>query len=139
MPNDLLHDPVRHNNWASIRLLEFVRDQQLTAGQLAATGVGTFGNIPQTIDHVLRSDAGYLGRLIGTAQDWVGRPEELELGTLHDHARRRPGCGSNSWPSRSTRSEWSSSTTGPRASAPVSCLPRQSITRITIVNRCARS
>lgn len=86
MANELLYDQVRHNNWATVRLLEFVRDQELTADQLAATGVGTFGDVQQTFDHILGCDASYLGALLGSTQDWVGQPRDLDLGTLHDHA-----------------------------------------------------
>lgn len=86
MTNELLFDPIRHNNWATVRLLEFVRDQQLTAEQSTATGVGTFGDVQQTFDHIIRCDAGYLGALSGSTPDWVGSGQELDLDGLHDQA-----------------------------------------------------
>jgi hypothetical protein len=36
--NDLLHDPIRHNSWATGSLIEFCRAQNLTAEQLQMTG-----------------------------------------------------------------------------------------------------
>lgn len=63
--NELLLDPIRHNTWAMKELIGFCREQRLTIDQLNTPGVGTYGGILPTLNHVLRSDAGYLENLVG--------------------------------------------------------------------------
>lgn len=57
MTNALILDSFRHNAWATRRLIEVCRP--LRTDQLAATGVGTYGDIPTTLDHIVRCDADY--------------------------------------------------------------------------------
>lgn len=61
--NDVLLDPVRHNVWATGSLIGFCREQGLSAEQLAATGVGTYGTILETLEHIVRCDGSYLRRI----------------------------------------------------------------------------
>lgn len=63
--NELLHDPIRHNNWAMKELVRFCRDAGLTSDQLTATGVGSFGGLLATLNHVVRSDHSYVRSLFG--------------------------------------------------------------------------
>jgi uncharacterized damage-inducible protein DinB len=80
--NDVLRDPVRHNNWATGRLIGFCRDQHLTAEQTEVTGVGTYGGILATLDHIVRCDGSYLRRLADRPLDFVDSPDRPGLDTL---------------------------------------------------------
>lgn len=64
--NELLLDPINHNNWATRQLVAFCRDASLTEEQLVTPGVGTFGGILATLNHVIKSDASYVRSLLGT-------------------------------------------------------------------------
>ncbi|MVA75211.1 hypothetical protein GC722_04075 [Auraticoccus sp. F435] len=59
--NDLVLDSFRHSTWATRRLVDVCRP--LREEQLRATGVGTYGDIPTTLDHVVRSDTSYCRRV----------------------------------------------------------------------------
>ena len=85
--NEVLLDPIRHNTWATRQLVAFCRDAGLTDEQLTTPGVGTFGGILPTLNHVISSDASYLDALLdrertaSTDTDLAGlasRAEELE-------------------------------------------------------------
>src|SRR5437764_9069322 len=68
--NQALRDTFRHNGWASLQLIEACRG--LPPERLAQPGPGAYGGILDTLNHVVRSDAGYLGRLLGDGlPDWV--------------------------------------------------------------------
>jgi uncharacterized damage-inducible protein DinB len=58
-----LHDPVRHNAWATARLLEFCRglDEQI----LNATVPGTYGTITATFRHIIDCEIEFLYALLG--------------------------------------------------------------------------
>lgn len=70
--NQIILDSVRHNNWATGRLLEFCRP--LTEEQLATPGIGTYGGILATLDHIIRCDGSYVGRLAGEKPGWTSEP-----------------------------------------------------------------
>ncbi|MEU4190495.1 DinB family protein [Kribbella sp. NPDC026611] len=80
--NDLLYDPIRHNNWATRSLIGFCRQQDLTAEQLQATGVGTFGTIIETLDHIVRCDGSYLRRIADSPLDYVDADAAEDFDTL---------------------------------------------------------
>jgi uncharacterized damage-inducible protein DinB len=61
--NEVLLDAIRHNSWATTELVGFCRDQNFTAEQLEVTGVGTFGGILATLEHIIGCDRSYLSRL----------------------------------------------------------------------------
>ncbi|GAA0578759.1 hypothetical protein HPO96_13910 [Kribbella sandramycini] len=87
--NDVLRDPIRHNNWATGRLIRFCREQALTADQLEVTGVGTYGGILATLDHIIRCDGSYLRRIADQPLGFVdsGESAGLELlGRWNDEA-----------------------------------------------------
>lgn len=70
----------RHNRWANLRLLDACA--ALDEGQLAATTAGTFGDIYDTLKHMVSSERGYLHRLRGGQQPAApleGRPALAEL------------------------------------------------------------
>lgn len=61
----ILDDPLttlfRHNRWANLRLAE--RCAALTEAQLAASAVGTYGAIRDTLQHVASAERSYLSRI----------------------------------------------------------------------------
>jgi hypothetical protein len=58
--NEVLLDAFRHNNWATKSLIGFCRKQGFTPEQLEVTGVGTFGGILATPEHIIGADRSYL-------------------------------------------------------------------------------
>jgi uncharacterized damage-inducible protein DinB len=80
--NAVLRDPIRHNVWATESLIGFCRGQDLTAEQLEATGVGTFGNILSTLDHIVRCDGSYVRRLVDSPLDFVDSDESPDFNVL---------------------------------------------------------
>ena len=57
-----LHDPVRHNAWATIQILEFCRG--LGEPTLNATVPGTYGTIIATMRHIIYCERDSLDRLL---------------------------------------------------------------------------
>lgn len=83
--NGALLEAFRHNAWASTRLLEFCRD--LSGEQLTAPGIGTYGGILETFNHVVMAEARYLRRLAGSGPPWVDSdsgsdPGDVDLESL---------------------------------------------------------
>jgi uncharacterized damage-inducible protein DinB len=72
--NEVLHDAFRHNSWATKQLLAACRG--LSEQQLTSSGIGSYGSILDTFNHIIRSDASYLGRLLGSVPSWVSNREE---------------------------------------------------------------
>ena len=58
-----LHDPVRHNAWATTQLLAFC--QGLDEQTLNATVPGTYGTIMATLRHIIYCEIDLLERLLG--------------------------------------------------------------------------
>ena len=52
--NEQLLDSFRHNSWATQQLVNFCRP--LTEEQLTTSGVGTFGGILATLNHIITCD-----------------------------------------------------------------------------------
>jgi uncharacterized damage-inducible protein DinB len=72
MAVEILH----YNRWANLALLDvFI---PLSAGQLASTAPGTYGTVYDTLEHIIRAEAGYYRRLTGTRLQppfsWDERP-----------------------------------------------------------------
>ncbi len=80
--NDVLYDPIRHNNWATGSLIRFCLAQNLTAEQLEITGVGTYGGILATLDHIVRCDGSYLRRIVDRPVEFVDGEPATDLETL---------------------------------------------------------
>jgi uncharacterized damage-inducible protein DinB len=90
-----LLEAFRHHAWATKQLLEFCRD--LSMEQLTAPGVGTYGGILETFNHMVLSDARYLRRLAGTGPSWVDSeggsdpgdvdPESVEIDELRSRVQ----------------------------------------------------
>ncbi len=80
--NDVLLDAFRHNSWATKQLLAVCRN--LSEEHLTAGVPSSFGSIVATLNHVIRSDAGYLRSLAGTAPTWLlDRAETADFDQLH--------------------------------------------------------
>ena len=62
-PESTLLEFIRYNNWANAQVLAAC--QTLTAEQLAAAAPGTYGNIRDTLRHIIRAEADYIGRMTG--------------------------------------------------------------------------
>jgi uncharacterized damage-inducible protein DinB len=62
-PETTLIELIRYNNWANAQVLAAC--QELTADQLATTAPGTYGTIRDTLEHIIRAEADYVGRLTG--------------------------------------------------------------------------
>ena len=80
-----LHDPARHNAWATAQLLEFCRG--LDEPTSNATVPGTYGTIIETLRHTIDSEMSYLFRLIGaeSAYPWQ-RNEAVGVDVLTERA-----------------------------------------------------
>jgi uncharacterized damage-inducible protein DinB len=75
-----LHDPVRHNAWATTRILEFCRG--LDEQTLNATVPGTYGTIIATLRHTIYSEIDFLERLLGRepSNAWqIKEPTNLDM------------------------------------------------------------
>jgi uncharacterized damage-inducible protein DinB len=62
-PESTLVELIRYNNWANA--LVIAACQELTPNQLAATEPGAYGSIRDTLEHIIRAEADYVGRLTG--------------------------------------------------------------------------
>jgi uncharacterized damage-inducible protein DinB len=82
--HEVLLDAIRHNNWATKSLISFCRDQNFTAEQLEVTGVGTYGGILATLDHIVRCDGSYLRRLAQSPLDFVDSEQQADFDLLED-------------------------------------------------------
>jgi len=82
-----LHDPVRHNSWATRQILEFCRGRGEQT--LNATVPGTYGTIIATLRHIIYCEIDFLDRLLGRepSDPWqLG--ETTGLVALTEHAAR---------------------------------------------------
>jgi uncharacterized damage-inducible protein DinB len=78
--NEALLEAFRHNAWATKQLLEFCRG--LSAEQLTAPGMGTYGGILETFNHIVLSDGRYLRRLAGSGPPWVDSDGGMDPGDV---------------------------------------------------------
>lgn len=108
-PADTLTTLFRHNLWANLRLLE--QCASLSAEQLGATLIGTFGSIHSTLEHIVLAEKSYLSR-ISTGQRYR-RPEgspPLTVAEMTESARQS-GEGLIEWalkvqPGDTVRVDW---------------------------------
>ncbi len=82
---DLIADAVRHNSWATQRLIEHCGTLPNEALLLSAEG--TFGTIVATLAHLIRTERAYLARLRGEPPK-PGNAGEPDLRLLADLAQR---------------------------------------------------
>jgi uncharacterized damage-inducible protein DinB len=78
--NGALLEAFRHNTWATKQLLEFCRG--VSSEQVTAPGIGTYGGILETFNHIVLADARYLRRLAGSAPEWVDSDGGVDPGDV---------------------------------------------------------
>ncbi|HEU5012386.1 MAG TPA: DinB family protein [Roseiflexaceae bacterium] len=71
--NEILLDAFRHNSWATKQLIAACRG--LSTEQLTIPAPGSFGNILETFNHIILSDAGYMRRL-SSIPAWAANGDE---------------------------------------------------------------
>jgi uncharacterized damage-inducible protein DinB len=79
-----LHDPVRHNAWATTQILEFCRG--LDERTLNATVPGTYGTVIATLRHIIYCEIDFLERLLGREPTDPWQLGETGIDTLREHA-----------------------------------------------------
>lgn len=80
-----LHDPVRHNAWATTQILEFCRG--LDEQTLSATVPGTYGTVIATLRHIIYCEREFFDRLLDREPSdlWQVGPT-TSLDALIEHA-----------------------------------------------------
>lgn len=98
--NPTLTEFISYNNWANQKVLQACRD--LSDEQLATRTPGAYGSIRETLEHLIRSEAGYVKSLTGQRPqppfNWEDRPGVAEMlaysldvaKALEDAAQRVP-------------------------------------------------
>jgi len=85
-PETTLVELIRYNNWANAQVLAAC--QKLTADQLAAAAPGAYGTIRDTLAHIIRAEADYVGRMTGDRPlpsfKWEDQPALADLSTFAD-------------------------------------------------------
>lgn len=80
-PEPTLVELIRYNNWANAQIIAVC--QKLDASQLDATAPGTYGSIYDTLGHVIRAEADYIGRITGNRPQpqfkWEDKPSMDEI------------------------------------------------------------
>jgi uncharacterized damage-inducible protein DinB len=91
---------IRYNNWANAQILAAC--QKLAADQLAAAAPGAYGTIRDTLEHIIKAEADYVGRMMGNRSQplfkWEDQPALADLsvfasqvaGALLDAVQRIP-------------------------------------------------
>ena len=81
LPESILAELVRYNNWANQQVLEACR--QLPQEQLAAAMPGSYGTIRDTLEHIIRGEAFYVWLLTGQRPQppfqWEAKPSVDEM------------------------------------------------------------
>jgi uncharacterized damage-inducible protein DinB len=85
-PETTLIELIRYNNWANAQVLAVC--QKLSSDQLAAAAPGAYGTIYDTLGHIFRAEADYVGRLTGSRPQpsfhWEDRPALVDLSAFAD-------------------------------------------------------
>jgi uncharacterized damage-inducible protein DinB len=85
-PETTLVELIRYNNWANAQILAAC--QKLTAEQLAAAAPGTYGTIRDTLGHIIRAEADYVGRITGDRPQpsfkWEDQPALADIAAFAD-------------------------------------------------------
>jgi uncharacterized damage-inducible protein DinB len=80
-PDSMLVEFIRYNTWANQRLLQAC--ESLSAEQLAAGALGTYGTVERTLEHLVDSEAFYFSLLTGGKLrppfSWDDRPTVAQI------------------------------------------------------------
>ena len=83
-PEPTLVELIRYNNWANAQVIAAC--QTLAPDQLAATTSGAYGTIRDTLGHIIRAEASYVGRLTGARPQppfkWNDQPALADVSTF---------------------------------------------------------
>jgi uncharacterized damage-inducible protein DinB len=86
-PEPTLVELIRYNNWANTQILAAC--QALTAEQLATAAPGAYGSIHNTLGHMIRAEADYIGRITGKRPqppfEWSDDPSLAEVAVFAKH------------------------------------------------------
>jgi len=81
VPETMLAEFIRYNNWANQQVLETC--QKLDEEQLAASMPGAYGTIRDTLEHIIEGEAFYIGLLTGKRPkpsfQWKEKPGFAEM------------------------------------------------------------
>jgi len=86
---ELVLEALRHNTWATKRLLACCRS--LRDDQLASAGIGTYGGILVTFHHIIRAEAGYVSRIIGIPRSALASSESTDFDVLDSAVEETAG------------------------------------------------
>jgi uncharacterized damage-inducible protein DinB len=76
---------IRYNNWANQQVI--IACQKLSKSQLATTIPGAYGTIRDTIEHIIRAEAGYVRLLLGNLpQAYFSWDDSPGLNEMADYA-----------------------------------------------------
>jgi uncharacterized damage-inducible protein DinB len=83
-PEPTLLEFIRYHNWANAQILEVCKT--LDAAQLDVAAPGTYGTIRNTLGHMIRAEADYIGRITGQRPEppfkWEDGPSIDELASF---------------------------------------------------------
>jgi uncharacterized damage-inducible protein DinB len=82
---DAINEIIRHNSWATARLIEHIRSLPQTTLDLSAPG--TYGPIGETLTHLLRAERAYLAHVKGETPKFGPRDSQVDLAQLAGQAR----------------------------------------------------
>ena len=86
MTSDVLHQALRYNRWANLRLLEVC--STLSEEQLQLSSRGTYGSISATFLHLLAAEQRYLRRLVDFEPVLSENDAFPGIAKLKEHAER---------------------------------------------------
>ena len=89
--NELVLEALRHNTWATKRLLESCRSLQ--DDQLSSAGIGTYGGILATLHHIIRAEAGYVSRILGIPRSALASSDSTDFDVLDSPVEETAGLG----------------------------------------------
>jgi uncharacterized damage-inducible protein DinB len=82
--NALLREAFDHHIWATEQILRLCRG--LDEAQLTAPGRATYGTILETLNHLVRADAGYIPRSLGARPGWAEEDDVVDVAELEARA-----------------------------------------------------
>jgi uncharacterized damage-inducible protein DinB len=82
---DAINNIIRHNSWATSRLIDHIRSMPPATLDLSAPG--TYGSIGATLAHLLRAERAYLAHVKGERPTAEQRDPHIDLAQLADQAR----------------------------------------------------
>ena len=87
--NELVLEALRHNTWATKRLLESCRSLQ--DDQLSSAWIGTYGGILATFHHIIRAEAGYVSRILGIPRSALASSDSTDFDVLDSPVEETAG------------------------------------------------